>query len=195
MREINYLTLYLNRRHPFNKAGDGPESPEVTLMVEELNKSFNNSLLQKILLHSGKYKKNKTLSEEVNKLSKYLPLKINCIDNKGKFVFIELNKGWALGITPGMTGHFYIPKVTNTFKTMEGYVYNPKYNHIEFVTNNGSFFFNDPRLFGRLYIYSPVDKKNTLDIKLDSLGPDLLKDLPKLKQEEFSRYISIKKGI
>lgn len=171
-----------------------PEGPEITLMVEELNSEFDNCLLRKIILHSGRYKKNP--SKNLVPLNRKLPLKIKHIGNKGKFIFIELDDGWALGITAGMTGHIYTPEVTGDFRTMEGYTYNPKHNHVEFVTTCGSFFMNDPRMFGRLYVYSPKDKTDTLGKRLkECLGPDLLKDLPRMKQPAFNeRFTRYKKG-
>lgn len=170
--------------HPYNKAGDGPEGPEVTLMVEELNKEFDDCLLRKLHIHSGNYKKH--IPKDYKQFEGALPLKVKHIGNKGKFVFIELDKGWAIGITLGMTGHWYTPEVTGAFRTMEGYTYNAKHNHVEFETTCGSFYLNDPRMFGRLYIYSPKEKTDTLGKKLSSLGPDLLKDIPEQKQNDFN---------
>jgi formamidopyrimidine-DNA glycosylase len=170
-----------------------PESAEVTLMAEELNREFDDCLLRKVHLHSGRYKKN--VPKHYRMLQLALPLKIKHIGNRGKFVFIELDQGWALGITPGMTGHFWTPEVSGAFRTMEGYTYNPKHNHVEFVTTCGSFFLNDPRMFGHLYVYSPKEKADTLRKKLQSLGPDLLQDLPKIKQPQFNEmFLRYKKG-
>ena len=185
--------LLSTSRTPYNKAGDGPEGPEVTLMVEELNKEFDDCLLQKIFFHSGRYKKNLPKNHEL--FENALPLRIKHIGNKGKFVFMELDKGWGIGITPGMTGHFYTPEVTAVFRTMEGYVYHPKHNHVEFVTTCGSFFINDPRMFGHVYFYSPTDKTDTLGKKLHCLGPDLLEDLPNMNQSDFNEmFLRYRKG-
>lgn len=161
-------------------------------MVEELNNEFDDCILRKLHLHSGKVKK--TPPKHYKNFQTSLPLKIKHIGNKGKFVFMELDKGWAIGITPGMTGHFWTPEVSGAFRTMEGYTYNAKHNHIEFETTCGSFFFNDPRMFGHLYIYSPKEKADTLTKKLKSLGPDLLKDLPEMKQNEFNELLGTFKG-
>ena len=87
----------------------------------------------------------------------------------------------------GMTGHFWIPDVSAPFKTMEGYTYNPKYNYISFNTSKGIFYFNDPRQFGHFYIY---ETSNNLQKKLNTLGPDLLKQLPKISQTDFNFLIS-----
>lgn len=183
---------FIHLKHPYNKAGDGPESPEVTLMAEELNKEFDDCLLERVIIHSGNYKRK---TKNIINLNEVLPLKIKHIGNKGKFVFIELDKGWAIGIVMGMTGHFWTPEVTGVFRTMEGYEYDEKHNHVEFETTCGSFFLNDPRMFGHVFVYSASNKTNTFGDKLKSLGPDLLKDLPKMRQEDFNeRFVKYREG-
>jgi formamidopyrimidine-DNA glycosylase len=166
-----------------------PESPEVTLMAEKVNKQFKNCLLENIQFKTGKMKK----PNQLFYLKKNLPLTIKKIYNKGKFITIELEKEWNIGITLGMTGHLVTHNTSQkSFKTSEGYVYNPKHNHVTFktiCTHPHSFFLNDPRLFGKIYIYNPSDKKNTLQKKIHSLGVDVLKELPKMKQKKFETLL------
>ena len=163
-----------------------PEGPEVTVMVDKLSKTFKNSYLKEILIHHNKFK---SKLNNMKKLEEALPLQIKEIKNKGKFLYIILENNWALGFTPGMTGHFWIPNVSNEFKTFEGYSYNSKHNYITLKTTNGEFYFNDPRRFGNFYIYNNVEKNN-LEDKLKTLGPDLIKQLPKISQEDFNERLS-----
>jgi DNA-formamidopyrimidine glycosylase len=164
-----------------------PEGPEVTAMVDELSKIFKNSSLKEISIHHNKFK---SKLKDLKKFEEDLPLKIKEIKNKGKFVYIVLAKDLALGFTPGMTGHFWVPGVSEDFKTYEGYTYNSKHNYIFLKTTKGDFYFNDPRRFGHFYIYNNKDLKNNLETKLKTLGPDLIKQLPKMSQAEFNERLS-----
>lgn len=163
-----------------------PEGPEVTIMKNSLKK-FKNSKLKNIVFGHKKFKSKLT---NLRQFENSLPLKIKDIKNKGKFVYILLDNDWAIGFTPGMTGHFWIPGVSSDYKTAEGYTYNPKHNYVILETTNGDFYFNDPRRFGHFYIYNNKDSKNNLESKLKTLGPDLIKDLPKISQSEFNEHLS-----
>lgn len=158
-----------------------PEGPEVTIMTEELNKHFKDSLLKDVEIKISKFK-----PKNLKKFEKALPLKIKQIKNKGKFVYMILSDGWALGFTPGMTGHFWVPNVSKEFRTTEGFGYNPKHDHIILKTSNGNFYFNDPRRFGHFYIYNGDELEN----KLKTLGPDLIKKLPKMSQVDFNEHLA-----
>jgi len=164
-----------------------PEGPEVTAMVDELSKVFKNAKLKEILIHHNKFK---SKIKDMKAFDESLPLKIEEIKNQGKFVYVILSGDWALGFTPGMTGHFWVPGVTKDFKTAEGYTYNPKYNYVFLETTKGNFYFNDPRRFGHFYIYDNKDKKNNLANKLKTLGPDLIKQLPRMSQADFNIQLS-----
>lgn len=164
-----------------------PEGPEVTIMVDDLSKMFKGSTLKEILIHHNKFK---SKIKDMKKFNEALPLKIKEIKNKGKFVYVILANDWALGFTPGMTGHFWISDISKDFKTSEGYTYNPKHNYVFLETSKGNFYFNDPRRFGHFYIYNNKDPKNTLEGKLKTLGPDLIKQLPKMSQSFFNDKLS-----
>jgi formamidopyrimidine-DNA glycosylase len=159
-----------------------PESPEITYMVDELSKVFKNSILKDISINLLRFKSKLT---NFKKFKNSLPLQIKEIKNQGKFVYMILSDDWSVGFGMGMTGHFWIPGVSTHFKT-KGYTYNPKYNHISFNTSKGIFYFNDPRQFGHFYIYI----KNNLESKLKTLGPDLIKQLPKISQTDFNFLLS-----
>lgn len=164
-----------------------PEGPEVSIMTKELSKVFKNSKLKKISIHHNKFK---SKIKDMKVFEESLPLKIKEINNQGKFVYIILSDNWALGFTPGMTGHFWVPGISKEYKTLDGYTYNPKYNYVFLETTNGNFYFNDPRRFGHFYIYNNLDKNNNLTKKLKTLGPDLIKQLPKMSQSDFNDRLS-----
>lgn len=162
-----------------------PEGPEVTIMVEEISKKFKNSILKKLTIQHSKYI---SKIKDIKKFTNSLPLRIKEIKNKGKFVYMILENDWSLGFTPGMTGHFWIEDFSKKYKTTEGYIYNSKYNYISLETSKGLFHFNDPRLFGHFYIYHK-NQNNSLESKLKTLGPDLLKDLLKMTQISFNERL------
>jgi DNA-formamidopyrimidine glycosylase len=163
-----------------------PEGPEVTIMKNSLQ-TFKNSKLKEIVFGNKKFKSKLT---NLQQFENSLPLNIKEIKNKGKFLYILLSNDWAIGFTIGMTGNFWIPNISSEYKTGEGYTYNPKHNHVILKTTNGDFYFNDPRRFGHFYIYDNKDIQNNLESKLNTLGPDLLKDLPKMSQFEFNEHLS-----
>lgn len=152
-----------------------PEAPEVRLMATALNAKLNNCLLQTITL-TGRYRN----TSRVSALRRALPLRIRSVRNKGKFIYLELEKQWVIGLTLGMTGYFVIPNVMEQFVTMEGYRYNPKHDHVSLQTSCGDVYLNDPRMFGHLYILSPTE----LQSRLNKLGPDIL-SLQKTPQVDF----------
>lgn len=162
-----------------------PEGPEVSNMTDELSKVFNKSILKDVSINLKRFKSKLT---NFKQFKDSLPLQIKEIKNQGKFVYIILSNNWSVGFVMGMTGHFWIPDISTQFKTLEGYTYNPKYNYISFNTSKGIFYFNDPRQFGHFYIYDNIH--NNLQKKLNTLGPDLLKQLPKISQTDFNFLIS-----
>lgn len=151
-----------------------PEGPEVAIMARQLSR-FKGSKLKKINVKIPKY------YEKLDKklLKNYYPSKIIKIGRKGKFIYLNLENDKNLGFTLGMTGHFWIPSISKNYITTEGHRYNKKYDYIEFETNKGNFYFNDPRKFGHFYLIEDIDKK------LNTLGVDVLDELPKMSSNKF----------
>lgn len=132
-----------------------PEGPEVRTMVNGLQK-YKNSSLESIKILSGRYKKH-CGPNRMKEFLKTLPDKIESINNKGKFIWIEMKSGWSIWITLGMTGYFVNRKM--------------KHAHIKFETSKGIFYMRDMRNFGCI---SFCDNKECLKSKLNKLGPDLI---------------------
>lgn len=132
-----------------------PEGPEVYSFGIEAYKYFNNVILKKIKILSGKYKRKPFKNYSL--LSSILPSKILSISTYGKILLIELEMNYFLIITFGMTG-FMTPN-------------DIAHNHIKFVTSKTTnLYFNDQRNFGNIYILTG----DILLEKLSVLGPDLL---------------------
>ena len=66
-----------------------PEGPEVKTITDELDKLLNNKILVSMEILGGRYK-NKTL-ENFELFQQSLPLKINKVNCKGKFIWFQLD--------------------------------------------------------------------------------------------------------
>ena len=139
-----------------------PESPEVTHMKDELL-VFKNAKITNIT----KITKNLKIK---------LPIKIKEVSNKGKFLYIILSNDYVIGFSLGMTGKFIMNEDID------------KHTIITFRTNRGSFQFNDVRRFGKVYVYNNKQLKD----KLNTLGPDALKELPDISQVKFNEMLKLK---
>ena len=136
-----------------------PEVCEVTLTTMYLEKKVKNKKLEKITVIGGKYKR--TPLKGLDDFNKLLPLKIKKIDSKGKQMWIELDKNNYIMIHFGMDGRW----------SFEDGIKN---SNIELsIKDIGNLFFVDSRNFGR---FEFITTKKEFNAKIDSLGPDLLKE-------------------
>ena len=135
-----------------------PEGPEVRILVDQLNKVLKNKTLNEFVIKSGRY--TKKLPDGYNKFVENLPLKIEEVKCKGKFIYFIMENNFYIFNTLGMTGGWK-NKVSE------------KYDHIHFITNSITLYFNDYRNFGT---FKFIDDKSKLDKKLKELGNDILSD-------------------
>ena len=135
-----------------------PEGPEVKTTVDFL-KSYEGKKLTKLTVLSGRYTKKPI--ENMNNPNWKLPLNLQNVDCKGKFIYFSFQEDVFFFNTLGMTGMW-----SN----------NPSKHsrlRLEFEGESTPLFYNDMRNFGTFKI--ALSKKD-LDKKLKSLGPDFLKD-------------------
>jgi formamidopyrimidine-DNA glycosylase len=136
-----------------------PEGVEVRLFTEEINKKFTGSVMKEVKILGGKYSR----QVEIKGLSKFrsaLPLRIEGVFNKGKFCWIQFEKGWSLWVTFGLTGMF-------RFECED-------HCHVYFdMGKSGHFYYKDMRNFGTL---KACQCGAELEKKLGSLGIDPLED-------------------
>lgn len=152
-----------------------PEGPEVLFMIDELQKYINNDLISFKII-SGRYTRHKK-PIHYHKFNKLLPLKINKISCKGKFIYIIFENDWCIWITLGMTGHIVYEKT--------------RYTHYIFNTSIDTFYLEDMRNFGTIHFYKLDDRKFNLNKKLDSLGFDIIQDKINFKifKNHFKNFI------
>lgn len=150
-----------------------PEGPEVKTISNNLNDFFKHSILLKLNITGGRYKK-----KNIELLNEFFNLKenqrkITNINCKGKFIWFQFSDiNWSLWITLGMAGGFV--------KSCE------KNCDIEFISNNGNLWFKDQRHFGTLKF---CNQKEKLNKKISSLGPDILSNNNDFSIEEFIKIL------
>ncbi len=128
-----------------------PELPEVTWMVDKINKKFKGCLLKRIKVVSGRY-----MNREIKDIDIFKRAIIDKIENKGKFIYLVLHNGVTIWITLGLSGILTEHK--------------DEYTRIKFTTDCGYFYLNDMRNFGTISFNSV----KSLEKKLKRLGPDPL---------------------
>ena len=134
-----------------------PEGPEVKTTVDFL-KSYEGKKLTKLTVLSGRYTKKPI--DNINNPSWRLPLNLEVVECKGKFIYFCFKGDVFFFNTLGMTGMW-----SNNAS---------KHSRIKFEFENESapLYYNDVRNFGTFKI---ALRKKDLDKKLKSIGPDFLK--------------------
>jgi formamidopyrimidine-DNA glycosylase len=143
-----------------------PESAEVRLTVDYLNSFFKGNIIKEWIFCGGKFTDNYPIGYE--EFDAYLPLKVEEVCCKGKFIYFIL--------TNDNSKKFYI---------MHSLMMTGRWqkNHDEYckwfveLDNDNTIWFRDPRSFATLIF---TNNKEELDTKLDSLGMDILSDNFKL---------------
>ena len=132
-----------------------PEAPEVYGYYNYIYKKLINKSLQALNILSGKYLK--SAPENFKEVTDTLPAKIKDVVLHGKLIFIELDNGFTLEFSHGMTGYWTTEQ--------------EKHGRICLELSGKNLYFTDPRNFGRLVVYRNSTEYNA---KLDSLGPKVL---------------------
>lgn len=159
-----------------------PEGPEVKIQVDNLQ-YLQNKILKNIIINNGRYKKKPI--PNLNLFLKLLPLKIESIKCKGKFIYFTFyDSDIVIFNTLGMSGYW---TTDNN---------NVKHNNIQLIFDNkllNPVYFNDVRNFGTILIKTKTDLQN----KLNKLGPDILSktdnfnEFYKRLQKRKNNYIAI----
>lgn len=160
-----------------------PEIVEVKKYADFINKSIKNQKLINIKIINGRYKTHKPF-DNYRKLLNNLPLKINEINTKGKFMYMKLKDDLIIGITLGLTGGwFYLKNNTERYKYpgyidnieltyMNGYIKTAlEHINVEFIFEKGKLLFHDQLSFGTIKIF---DNEKEFNKKLNLLGLDIM---------------------
>ena len=133
-----------------------PEGPEVKNMVNYLDIFFKNSIIKKIQILKGRYKKHVPPCG-YHLFNNNLPLKVLSVNSKGKFIYFILENDTFIFNTLGMSGFWSTSKY--------------KHSNIKITTNKKTIYFTDQRNFGT---FKFVFTRKELNLKLRKLGPDML---------------------
>lgn len=143
-----------------------PEGPEVTRVSRQLNTVVGNTFLNDIEPISGRYTK-KAPDGYFNFLELLAKgdLLVKSVNNKGKFIWWELEKDWFIYSTLGMSGNYKLEE--------------NKHSRVRFTltrvnryeTETFDVFYCDARNFGTLKFVNGIEE---LHKKLRTIGPDML---------------------
>jgi formamidopyrimidine-DNA glycosylase len=145
-----------------------PEGPEVRRTTERLRQRLAGSHLQKITVEDQDWF-TKQVRDDVQDLMSAVANGNTRIDNvecKGKFIWFTISDGsevYRIHHTLGMSGTWRLPGRGDK-----------KHRRLAFHTDNGEITYVDYRKFGTFKIFK--NNKDALDLKLASLGPDILNE-------------------
>jgi len=133
-----------------------PEGPECTRTAKQVNRYVRGLTLVNVNIISGRY--TKKLPDGFDELMSFLPLKVNEVTVKGKFIYWLLDKEISIWTTLGMTGNFKLQP--------------SKHTRLAYYFDDGSaVYYNDQRNFGTTKF---CFNSHSLLAKLDKIGPDML---------------------
>jgi len=133
-----------------------PEGPECTRTAKQVNRYVRGLTLVNVNIISGRY--TKKLPDGFDELMSFLPLKVNEVTVKGKFIYWLLDKEISIWTTLGMTGNFKLQP--------------SKHTRLAYYFDDGSaVYYNDQRNFGTTKF---CFNNHSLLAKLDKIGPDML---------------------
>ena len=162
-----------------------PEIVEVKKYCDFIKKHIVNNKIISVSILKGRYKKHKPF-EGYHYFQKNLPLLLNDVQSKGKFIYMTFDNNITLFCTLGLSGgwvyksnnNYLYPKMLEFLNVKDidmsqvSY-YEKSLNHlnIEFKTSNGSLYFFDTLSFGTIKVVESIEELNK---KLSTLGPDIM---------------------
>jgi DNA-formamidopyrimidine glycosylase len=152
-----------------------PEGVEVSLFSRSLNQFLQNKTITKVEVLSGRYTKKPI--EGLSQFQTQLPLQIDKVNNKGKFIYLTFkNHDAVMYNTLGMTGGW------TTIPT--------KHERVRFEVKDQnekieSLYFRDIRNFGTLHFKTQTE----LQQKLKTIGYDFIQEYSSLSQNEFYQIL------
>jgi len=159
-----------------------PEGPELRHSRDKLrNIIVGKQITRLFTTQTGRYKSK--LPVGFDEITKNLPLTVESIDTKGKFMWWTLKsseKTWYMWCTYGMSGQWSRSRGKHPAFIVE---YNGSGQLV--TRDQQTLFFNDTRRFGTIKF---ISSSKEMEKKLQTLGPDILED-PPLSPELFAERI------
>ncbi len=113
-----------------------------------------------------------SFQKRCSNLDKFQRSLVKEVNSKGKFTYIKLHNGTSIGITYGMTGNIRLADDEATDRHLV----------VKFTHTNGVFYYHSTRHFGHIKLLTDAE----LDLKLATLGPDILDPNPLSKEQVVS---------
>jgi len=165
-----------------------PEGPEIKVMMKSIEQlSLGRYLVSVDVIKSDFQKKTKGL----DKLPAVLPKLITKVCAKGKFGYMLLEDGTAIGLTFGMTGNIRLKPTEEELGvlnvTEEKYM---KHCKVKFTVRqiddqeDNSFYFHCMRNFAWIYYFTESELKK----KLSTIGPSIMDDMSVEPDEIIARW-------
>lgn len=167
-----------------------PEVMEIRKYADFINKLFSGKKLTDINILRGRYKKHNVF-ESYDLIKNALPLKLINVKTKGKFIYWELENGFYLLNTLGLSGgwsykknstsQYQMPKLLEYIDKSKIEVYLLKsldHLNVEFIFGHEKLVFFDMLSFGTLKI---IKNHETLLSKLNTIGPDIMDETTTLE--------------
>lgn len=163
-----------------------PEAIEVKTYADFITKYIKGKNITDIRILNGRYKKHGPFNEYAVLVAQ-LPLKVVSIQNKGKYLYIELGNGTYIGVTLGLTGGWFwkgkgkgkllhgLDQRSNRYspEMVDSYVQNAmKHLNVAFEFDQGTLFFYDQLSFGTISVLGVKENET----KLAKIGEDVLGD-------------------
>ena len=160
-----------------------PEVMEIRKYANLINKYVKNHTVTNITIKNGRYHKHGAF-DGYTELKKALPIKLIEVKTKGKFIYMEFDKGFYLLNTLGLSGGwaflpnnkdvYLVPKLLEFIdgEKVEDYLMRSlDHINVEFTFDIGTLVFFDTLSFGTMKI---ITTKTELDKKLNTIGPDIM---------------------
>lgn len=146
-----------------------PEGPEIREYFLYIKPILDNERIITYELLSGKY----TTKKNIANIEKLEDIKIIDVVLKGKTIFIKCEKDISIVFVHGMTGYYSTEK--------------EKHSRFVLYLEDNNLYYNDPRNFGTITIYTSDEDFNKA---YNKLGPDILNN--HVSYEEFYSRIDKK---
>lgn len=167
-----------------------PEVVEVKKYCDMIRTNCAGKNLNKITILSGRYKTHKPF-EGYGDIRKVLPVKLESVNSKGKYIYMIFNGDNIMGNTLGLSGgwvfktqedKYIYPDMTRYFieKQKLNEYQERALNHlrVEFEFDNGSLYFFDQISYGTIGFFTDIEKLNK---KLSTLGADIMDETTTLE--------------
>ena len=155
-----------------------PEGPEVRTMTDNVANFITGGTLISVTLRVPEFGKK---TKGLDLLEKDLPLGVTAVESKGKFCYITLSNGRAIGVTFGMSGNIRVDpdeaELARRKETRDKYLKHAAVA-FEYLDSAGDgpyvFYYHDTRRFGSVHYMTDRELKT----KLNALGPSIMDTEP-----------------